>query len=275
MSSTACGRCGYDPTAVDSIRITRPPASRPGYRTLSLRPAQVRSTMSNEWARRRPLLVAPGVVVATALLVVADFPLNRVIVVAAVYFVLMGFQLAGAVLSRKSKLDERAYFITGLAGTLCHAVAIGATGGMTSPLWPTLLGSVVGGYIYFGRGWMGDVVFGVIAVSAVLYTFLPASVVGPPIAPPYGAVLTAWTVLYTVVVLRSSILSLSDAYRQAGEKRDKLREQVLQAAAARAQTLESISSKVAHELKNPLSSIKALGQLLARGSTEEKTRDRI
>ena len=40
-------------------------------------------------------------------------------------------------------------------------------------------------------------------------------------------------------------------------------------------SLESIGSKVAHELKNPLSAIKGLVQLLARNAADERSRERL
>ena len=47
------------------------------------------------------------------------------------------------------------------------------------------------------------------------------------------------------------------------------------AAEARARGLECVGSKVAHELKNPLSAVKGLVQLLARSAADDRSRERL
>jgi two-component system, NtrC family, sensor histidine kinase HydH len=75
--------------------------------------------------------------------------------------------------------------------------------------------------------------------------------------------------------LRKSSVSLTDANERIGEALDKAREDVIVAATGRERSLECIGSKVAHELKNPLSAVKGLVQLLARSADDDRTRERL
>ncbi len=54
-----------------------------------------------------------------------------------------------------------------------------------------------------------------------------------------------------------------------------LREERLTEAEAKLQRLQSVGAKVAHELKNPLASIKGLCQLVARTPESERTQERL
>lgn len=228
-----------------------------------------------EWAKRRPMLIAPGLVGAAVLLLLAGYPRGRVLGAGIAYALLVAVQMATAARARKASLDDRLLFVTWLADVLCHGAAVGFTGGLTSPLCPALLGAALRGLGLFGRGRMNTICFGVVIASTLALALLPARVAGPPVAAPYASAIAAIAILYVAALVRARALSLNDAYQRAGATRDKLREDILHAVTVRARSLESISAKVAHELKNPLSAIKGLVQLLARGSSEEKMRERI
>ncbi|MBA2539205.1 MAG: sensor histidine kinase [Deltaproteobacteria bacterium] len=68
---------------------------------------------------------------------------------------------------------------------------------------------------------------------------------------------------------------LSIVATRAGESISCLREERLSDAEARLHRLQSVGAKVAHELKNPLASIKGLCQLVARTPEGERTQERL
>ena len=109
----------------------------------------------------------------------------------------------------------------------------------------------------------------------VALALLPADLCGPPLPRPYHVALAAWSILFTLFILRLTSVSMSDSYQQIGDALTRAREEVIDAATCRAKSLESIGSKVAHELKNPLSAIKGLVQLLSRSAADERSRERL
>lgn len=65
------------------------------------------------------------------------------------------------------------------------------------------------------------------------------------------------------------------AANRAGDSYECLREERVVEAEAQLRRLQSVGAKVAHELKNPLASIKGLCQLVARAPESERTQERL
>jgi signal transduction histidine kinase len=97
------------------------------------------------------------------------------------------------------------------------------------------------------------------------------AVTGPELAGPVHGVLTAVSVLGVAALLAPALAGMSrrrDAFVRA-------RKEMAADALARAQSLEEIGSKVAHELKNPLTGVKALVQLGLRSPAEASSHERL
>ena len=76
-------------------------------------------------------------------------------------------------------------------------------------------------------------------------------------------------------MLHLMVGKLTTIARQSGESYACLREERLSEAEAQLRRLQSVGAKVAHELKNPLASIKGLCQLVARTPDGERTQERL
>jgi signal transduction histidine kinase len=240
----------------------------------AIRAVHVRAT-ATDWIRRRPWRMAPSLLVSTSLFLASGFPIRRVLAVASINAVLLSYQFFEAARARGGRVDERAIFASHLVIMTGQAVVMALTGGMTSPLWPGMLGATLGTLHVFGNSRESTVTVSYAGALTLLVALLPEAALGPPIARPYNVILAAWALLFTLFLMRKSSFALSDTYRRTGETLDKMREDVLDAAATRAQGLECVGAKVAHELKNPLSAIKGLAQLLSRGAADERSRERL
>jgi signal transduction histidine kinase len=71
------------------------------------------------------------------------------------------------------------------------------------------------------------------------------------------------------------VAKMTRAASKAGHSMACLREERLSDAEAQLRRLQSVGAKVAHELKNPLASIKGLCQLVARSPESERTQERL
>jgi signal transduction histidine kinase len=240
----------------------------------AVRAVHTRAT-ANEWVRLRPLRTSASILVVSPLLFAAGFPRWRIAAVLTVQVLCFAHSLLLAASAKREGIEERALFESHLVLVTGQAVSVALTGGLLSPLWPGILGTTLGTFYVFGRG-RESIVAGLYASALVVaLALLPAELCGPPIARPFHVALAAWSILFSLFILRISAVSLSDGYNRIGETLDRMREDVIAAAAARAKGLECVGSKVAHELKNPLSAVKGLVQLLARGASDERSRERL
>jgi signal transduction histidine kinase len=104
---------------------------------------------------------------------------------------------------------------------------------------------------------------------------LPESVVGPALPTTQYAITVVIALGWNIFMLHLLVGKLSIIASRAGESMACLREERLSDAEAQLRRLQSVGAKVAHELKNPLASIKGLCQLVARTPESERTQERL
>jgi signal transduction histidine kinase len=104
---------------------------------------------------------------------------------------------------------------------------------------------------------------------------MPDTVVGPSLDFDHYAVALGVGLVWNLFLLHTMVGKMTSAASKAGHSMKCLREERLSDAEVQLRRLQSVGAKVAHELKNPLASIKGLCQLVARSPESERTQDRL
>ena len=154
---------------------------------------------------------------------------------------------------------------SGVLQNVVHGAIVGAAGGLRGPLVALLLSLPVATVIGCGRS--RDTrqmltITGVILAALTVYALATPPPALHPLAYTLGMLLSLVVVL---AVITSDAFGVVEANRRAGAALDRARQDVVAEMDARSRGLQSISSRVAHELKNPLAVIKSLTQLIAEG----------
>jgi signal transduction histidine kinase len=209
------------------------------------------------------------------LLVAADYPTWRVWAMGGVY---VAFGLSHRIILssiRDPAKTANAFIWMNISAQLFIVGSSALTGGVHSPFMPNAALPAIISLLFFGpqavSRWMalGN---GLLIVAMVA---LPDEIVGPALPTAYYAPMIVIALSWNLMMLHLLVGKLSVIASRAGASMACLREERLSDAEARLHRLQSVGAKVAHELKNPLASIKGLCQLIARTPESERTQERL
>ena len=170
---------------------------------------------------------------------------------------------------------ESALIVTNIAAQLFVIGSATLTGGLHSPFLPDLVLPAIVSLLFFGpvptARWIA-LSNGLLIVAMLL---LPVSIVGGAMSDTFYIAGLVVSLGWSLIMLHMMAGKLALAAARAGNSYDCLREERVAEAEAQLRRLQGVGAKVAHELKNPLASIKGLCQLVARAPESDRTQERL
>ena len=228
--------------------------------------AQVRAVAS-AFLRIRPWLIGPMLIPVTLLLWTAEVPLAQLYALPSLMAFMLCIFVVDAIRASKSDVSEPAFIVSMAITGLGLAAVCALSGGIRSPLLPILLAPTVTLFAALGRSKasLGSIL--ILLGSLIAIGFLGPSQHFPALPAQVALIIGAASLLLTAALLYVSVAGLTGAYEELGGARDSLQHKLVTSAQERMQSIELLSAKLAHELRNPLQSVKGLVELEARSAT--------
>jgi signal transduction histidine kinase len=226
--------------------------------------------------RSRPLLMASFSLVGSSFAIglwLTGYPRWRVAAVVAATAI-QGLILVGVPRARSAGRAHRDE-VESVVGTVVTVAMTWITGGLRSPLLLVALLPIMPILIRFGAGRFTLAACAFPALAGVAMAVVPPSWVGPPIEPRLQAASTLGFLLLAVIFTVDYVAELVRTLRTALTEMVRAREEAATQALERARDLELLSSKLSHELKNPLGAVKALVQLSVRATADAEQKERL
>ena len=206
----------------------------------------------------------------------ADYPAWRVGAIAVFYVV---FAIVHKLMTTRRGHDpqkvESAFIQMSVFAQLFMVGSAAVTGGVHSPFLPSVVMPSIISLLFFGpypvARWTA-VGNGLLIFAMVC---LPQASVGPSLPAAHYTISVLLGLGWNLFMLHLLVGKLTAMSNRAGDSMACLREERVSEAVAQLRRLQSVGAKVAHELKNPLASIKGLCQLVARTPESERTQERL
>ncbi|HVV85569.1 MAG TPA: HAMP domain-containing sensor histidine kinase [Kofleriaceae bacterium] len=213
---------------------------------------------------------------STAVYAHAHYPTWRIVVPLALFATMLGAQLLTL-----HRIERNPICVQGAVARL-HMFAqlylvgvVTATGGLHSPALPAVGASIAMPAVFFGRQTVSRVLMCTQLLLFLGMALLPRAWLGPALPHGHHAAVAVIVFAWTVLMIHALVSRLQDANDAATAAVDELRDEQVAASAEQLCRLQSVGAKVAHELKNPLASIKGLVQLVARSPEHGRNRERL
>jgi signal transduction histidine kinase len=205
----------------------------------------------------------------------AGYPTWRIGALAGLYAV---FAVAHRLIMRCTLDPQKvagAFIQMSIAAQLFIVGSAALTGGIYSPFIPSTVMPAIVSLLFFGPQAVSRWVALGNALLIVAMVSLPQSLVGPAMPTPHYTVGILISLVWFLFMLHTLVGKLSIVASRASESVAYLREEQFDTACTQMRRLQGVGAKVAHELKNPLASIKGLCQLVARTPESERTQERL
>jgi signal transduction histidine kinase len=217
---------------------------------------------------------------ALGLLALRGFPGTRLAVHAGIclfYFLVLSFS--------PSPFTERVKLRMLVGGLLSFGAWLANSGGLSSPLIPLGLGMLLPALLLFDtRREVLLFATGAIAIlcGVAVTSLWPIGALVAPLAPrgghasPEFVALVVGSILVTAIQVSNFWAHIASAYDEVAIELGASREELCSVGEDRTRELEGAAACLAHEMKNPLASIKCLSAHMARGSSmDPRTKERL
>lgn len=224
------------------------------------------------------LTIGLGIIVqlvVMGLFIHADYPAWRIGGMAILYVM---FAAAHKVIIRpirEAGRIEAAFIYMGIIAQLMVVGSATLCGGIFSPYLPGLVLPSIVSLLFFGPYPVARWTALANGLMILGMAVLPRSVIGDPLPSDHYTIIAVIGIFWNLFMLHLMVGKLTAMSNRAGDSMAFLREERVTEAIAQLRRLQSVGAKVAHELKNPLASIKGLCQLVARTPESERTQERL
>ncbi len=227
------------------------------------------ASVSTTVLRLRPKLLLPVGPVLMLLLIGAGAPPAQLVAIAANFLVMLAFFFWEAHQMRTRSIDPQAFARSLMITLVGIASVCSLSGGPRSPFLPILFAPTGIAFAAFGSSRSTRCVLIVLALSVTMIGASPWLFEWPAIRPPHVHLMLLLATLVATTLLYFGVTGLASAYRETAARLERLRLDVIESTARKASELEALGARMAHELKNPLASIKGLAQLMHDGVTRQ------